>query len=211
MRARHCDGVRVHAHDLNARETSVKLLLHLLCSVSDIGKRTAAGRALRIGFSAISAMVTPQRMIGAMICQTHTAARAFIIISALAAGDKLTGSAAIQKQDRLFTAGKICFDFFTEKRAERAGIPLLQLLFQINDRYTRHCPRIVAAGDLKIMIGPLLGMVSARNIRRCRSEQKERVVLCASKFCDITSVVAGRLFGLIGLFLLFVNDQQSEL
>ena len=125
-----------------------------------------------------------------MICKRYVAVRTMRYISATATRNKCRKSTPVKKQNCLFTAFQIFFDFVIQFTRKHTFIALFQLAAHINNRYFGHFIFIVSCIHFKQLIFACLCFVIAFNRRRCRRQDNRRTKLTCSEYCRFACVVS---------------------
>ena len=211
MRAGHGDGIGIHAQGFHAGKKSVHVCLDALCPVAEKAQLPAADRTPVIDALPVAAVVADEHLVTLMVRQTDAAVRTRIRRAALSTGDELTRTAAVEKQDALFTAAEVFLQLGIEHGTDRAGIPVSQLLLHVGNDDIGQLARVEAIRQREIVIAAGLGVIAADNVRRRRAEQQQRAMLRTAKLCHVARVVARCALGFVGILLLLVDDEQAEI
>ena len=211
MRASHGDGIGVHAQRLYTGKQRVQICLDALRPVAEKAQLPAADRALGIDTPPVAAVVADEHLIALMIRQADAAVRARIGRAALGTGDDLACTAPVEKQNALLAAAQIFLQLAVEHGADGAGIAIAQFLLHVGNDDIRQLAGIEPVRQCEVMIAAGLGIITADDVRRRRTEQQQCAVLRAAELGHIARVVARRALGFIRVLLLLVDDEQAKI
>ena len=171
MRASHGDGIGVHAQRLYTGKQRVQICLDALRPVAEKAQLPAADRALGIDTPPVAAVVADEHLIALMIRQADAAVRARIGRAALGTGDDLACTAPVEKQNALLAAAQIFLQLAVEHGADGAGIAIAQFLLHVGNDNVRQLAGIEPVRQCEVMIAAGLGIITADDVRRRRTEQ----------------------------------------
>ena len=203
--------VRIHAQNGRVREKVVQLLFDLLRTRADRLERPAALRAAlrqRVGIAAVVAHEPP---VDGVVGQRDAASRTGRRFAALHAHKASAVAAPVEKQDGLPAGENIFPQALFQRSADRSGIAVSQLLLHIDDLDRRQRLSVVALAHRIERIDAAPCEIHALDRRRRRPEHDQRALLNAAIDGDLPRMVARCIFRLIGVLLLFIDQNKAEI
>ena len=151
------------------------------------------------------AVMTHQPAVRRVIRQRHAAAGTLRHMTALSAQQHPAVSAAIQKQNTLFTAAQVFLKFLSQLCANQSGVSVTNLLSKICNRNLRKTMCIISLPQQEFMIRPFLCRPRRFHCWSCRTQKQHCLVAGTEIFCNIPGVVAGRILRLVAALLLLIS------
>ena len=207
VRSRH--GVGVHAQDARVREFIAQLFLHLLRPRAHRAERSAAVRTPLRHRLRVSAVVAHEPVRYGMIRQIDAAPRTARRVAAVHADEAAAVAAPVQKQNGLIAADDGVAQPFFERCAHDPGVPLPQLLLQVDQLHARHCLPVEAffqGVERKIAA---LRVVHRLDRRRRRPEYDQSPSPQPAIERDLARMVARRVLRFIGVLLLLIQNEET--
>ena len=146
----------------------------------------------------------------AVVCERHAASGALVGVAALAAAYKLIGSAAVYKQNTLLSSGDVLLQLFSEPGTDVSAVSSAKLPLHIHNLHFREHHIIISVFKLKVGILSALSLIHADYVRRGRAKKQQSPCFSTAKLGNITGIIAWTVLRLVGLFLLLVNYNYTQ-
>ena len=164
-------------------------------------------RRHRLAVAADVAHEPPVRMV---VRQRQTAARTHRDAAAFDTGQHPARAAAVEIQDGLLPEAEIFAQGQQQRLADDRGIALAQLALHVDDLDGRQRSAVIALRYAAQAKSARNGTVHALDRRRGGAEHRQRMLLRAAVDRDLAGMVARCIFGLVGVLLLLVHNEQTE-
>ena len=140
----------------------------------------------------------------------HAAGIAFHHLTAGGAHAHCFVSATVQKKDGLLAPGQIARNFIRQRPADGRCVARGQFLAHVHQPHLRQRHVVVAFRQLHQRIPARLRGIVAFRGGRGRGQQQQRAVSRGTALRHIVGGIARRALGVIGMLLLFVDDNDSD-
>ena len=204
------DGIGIHSGDLHVREELVQLLLGFLSAGADGLQRAAAlgtaGRR-RLGMAAI---VAHEPGIGGVVGQPHRTAGTFGGLPAVHADQRAAVSPSVQEEDGLFALFPGVQDRLPQGDGIGQVVAQLQLLPHVHNGHLGKLPPAVAGAKPVQAIGPGFGPVHGLHRGGGRTKEHQGLLFGTPPDGHFLGRIAGGIFGFVGMLLLFVQNDETE-
>ena len=159
----------------------------------------------------MAAIVAHEPFVGAVIGQPGTAPGTLRRFAAVHTHQRAGVAPAVQKQHHLLSVGGRLADSVLQRIAQAQVIAQLYLLLHVHDPDLRERSAAPAVGERIQPVDAGPGTVHGLHRRGCRAHEHHRFFFKPPPQSHLFSGIAGRIVGFIGVLLLLVQDQQTQL
>ena len=146
-----------------------------------------------------------------VIGQVDRAAGTHGHIAAVHTGHHTAGAAPVEKEDGLPSRREILPQRQQQRLTDGRGVALLQFLLHVDDLHRRQGLAVIAAAQLVEGIDAGLCSVHRLHAGRGGPQKHQRLGLGAAIDSHLPGMIAGGVFGFIGVLLLLIHNEQAKI
>ena len=205
------DGVRIHPLHGGIRQQGFQFQLGLLGADTKGLQGTAAGRTAvryRLGEATV---VAHQPLVGAVVGKPGAAAWAFRRFAAIHTEHRTAVAPTVQQQYGLLAGVLGIDDAIEEPVAEDGIVAVFQLLAHVHDLNCRQRLAVIAVIQGIEAVSTAFRPVHGFHRWGGRAQKDKAIFLDTPPEGNLTGIVTGIILGAVGMFLLLVDDNNTQL